>query len=205
MSKKERAARTREALIHSAASVFGQRGYVETTLGMISSGAGVSAGALHFHFENKASLAAAVEASAADSLRATVRAVYAARGSALHALTESSHALARTLADDAVARAGVRLGHEAVYVTARNLPEQWYAYVRRLLAEAAQEGALLPGLCLRHAAAMVVAATIGFEVLARDDPKWLSARTLNGFWRVVLPALGTPEALRRLALRGPGP
>ncbi|MGW1223275.1 TetR family transcriptional regulator, partial [Streptomyces californicus] len=48
MTKQERAARTRQALIRSAAAVFEQHGYAQARLAQISSGAGVSTGALHF-------------------------------------------------------------------------------------------------------------------------------------------------------------
>ncbi|NEE26311.1 TetR family transcriptional regulator, partial [Streptomyces sp. SID7982] len=60
MTKQERATRTRQALIRSAAVVFEQHGYAQARLVLISSGAGVSTGALHFHFENKAAVAEAV-------------------------------------------------------------------------------------------------------------------------------------------------
>ncbi|MFD6492381.1 TetR family transcriptional regulator, partial [Streptomyces sp. NPDC060188] len=52
--KQQRAVRTRDALIRSAAETFESRGYVQAKLAEISSRAGVSAGALHFHFPNKA-------------------------------------------------------------------------------------------------------------------------------------------------------
>ncbi|MGW7102447.1 ScbR family autoregulator-binding transcription factor [Streptomyces sp. NPDC054838] len=198
--KQERALRTRQALIKSAATVFGRRGYAEATLNMISAGAGVTPGALHFHFENKAAVAAAVESAAAGCLRTVAHEVYARRTSALQALADSSLALAHALLSDVVARAGFQLGHEALYPTVYDLREEWHAYVRRLLKEADAEDTLLPGLCRRHTAAMVVAATIGFELLGRDDPQWLSPRTLTGFWQVLLPCLADPEALRELDL-----
>ncbi|CAM5724103.1 TetR family transcriptional regulator OS=Streptomyces microflavus OX=1919 GN=HUT09_00685 PE=4 SV=1 [Streptomyces microflavus] len=53
MTKQVRAARTRQALIRSAAIVFEQHGYGQARLALISSGAGVSTGALHFHFEEQ--------------------------------------------------------------------------------------------------------------------------------------------------------
>ncbi|MFE6134365.1 TetR family transcriptional regulator, partial [Streptomyces sp. NPDC056437] len=62
MKQQERAVRTRRALVHSAAEAFQQHGYVQARLAQISADAGVSPGALHFHFENKAALARAVQA-----------------------------------------------------------------------------------------------------------------------------------------------
>ncbi|MFJ3841650.1 ScbR family autoregulator-binding transcription factor [Streptomyces sp. NPDC054904] len=193
--KQERAVRTRRALIESAAVVFGQRGYADATLSMISAGAGVSPGALHFHFENKAAVGAAVEAAAARRLRAAARTVYAERTSALQALTGSTQALARLLAYDVVARTGLQLAREPAYASESALLGEWHAYVHRLLTEAREEGALVPGLSGHSVAASVVAATFGFAVLGRDDPQWLSPRTVAGFWRVVMPCLARPALL----------
>ncbi|MDH6542306.1 ScbR family autoregulator-binding transcription factor [Streptomyces lavendulae] len=204
MIKQERAVRTRRALIESAARVFGRRGYAEATLSMISVGAGVSPGALHFHFENKAAIAAAVEAAAARALRSAAREVYARRTSALQALADSSHALAGLLLSDTVARAGFQLSREPTYPSSYALPGEWHEYVHRLLAEAAHEDALLPGLNRQSVATTVVAATLGFEVLGRDDPQWLAPRTLAGFWRVVMPCLAAPATLRSLGAAGRG-
>lgn len=64
MVKQERAARTRETLIRSAAQIFDREGFSVASLTGISSLAGVSNGALHFHFASKAALADAVEAAA---------------------------------------------------------------------------------------------------------------------------------------------
>ncbi|MFB7943191.1 TetR family transcriptional regulator, partial [Streptomyces sp. NPDC056049] len=83
MSKQERAARTRYALIRSAAELFEQRGYAQARLAEISAGAGVSSGALHFHFENKAAVAQAVENEASRSLRRAARAAQERNAAAL--------------------------------------------------------------------------------------------------------------------------
>ncbi|MFG2296248.1 ScbR family autoregulator-binding transcription factor [Streptomyces sp. NPDC048603] len=209
MTKQERAARTRHALVKSAAAAFGACGYAEATLNMISAGAGVSAGALHFHFENKAAVGLAVEGAAARALRGLAADVYAARKSGLQALTDTSYALAQALRTDQVVRAGFRLGREAAFETSCDLRGEWRRHVGLLLAEAAEEGTLLPGVSLRDAVAVVVAATTGLEVLGRDDPEWISHRSLTGFWRVVLPCLAAPEALDVLGAGagppGPGP
>lgn len=69
MTKQERAARTRRALILSAAEVFDQEGFAPASLTMISSRAGVSNGALHFHFANKNAVAEAVQGEALSVLR----------------------------------------------------------------------------------------------------------------------------------------
>lgn len=69
MAKQERAVRTRESLIRSAAETFYREGFAVASLSVISAQAGVSSGALHFHFASKAALADAVETAALDRLR----------------------------------------------------------------------------------------------------------------------------------------
>ncbi|MGW7049656.1 TetR family transcriptional regulator [Streptomyces avermitilis] len=63
--RQERAIRTRNALIESAAALFARHGYEVVSLSTISARAGVSNGALHFHFPSKTALAEAVGAAAA--------------------------------------------------------------------------------------------------------------------------------------------
>src|SRR5258705_4564694 len=67
MVNQERAARTKRNLIRSAAEVFEREGYAAASLTVISSQAGVSNGALHFHFASKEDLAREVEGAAADA------------------------------------------------------------------------------------------------------------------------------------------
>jgi AcrR family transcriptional regulator len=53
---KEEAAETRETLLKSGLSVFGQKGYAATTLEDIAKVAGVTRGAIYWHFGSKADL-----------------------------------------------------------------------------------------------------------------------------------------------------
>ncbi|SEC16029.1 ScbR family autoregulator-binding transcription factor [Streptomyces sp. TLI_105] len=199
MTKQERATRTRDALIRSAAEEFDRHGYVLATLSAISAGAGVSPGALHFHFENKAAVAEAVEQEACTALRRTARIVYGRRSNALQNLTDTSHALARLLRDDIVVRAGFRLSRADGSRTELSLRQEWQSCVQQRLAEAADEGLLVADVGRRQdLARTVVAATIGLEALCHDNGEWLSPRTVTGLWRTLLPMLATPESLAGL-------
>ncbi|MFI1224980.1 MULTISPECIES: ScbR family autoregulator-binding transcription factor [unclassified Streptomyces] len=195
MTKQERATRTRQALIRSAATVFEQHGYAQARLALISSRAGVSTGALHFHFENKAAVAEAVVAEASRGLREMSSAIRRRTDTALQALVDSSHALAERLREDPVSRAGFRLSCDGERAGAPDLRVEWHHRVRELLAEAAAAGTLAEGVSREDAAAATVAATAGFEVLGRHDPAWLSPYTLTGFWQLLLPRLAAAEAL----------
>ncbi|WP_225804957.1 ScbR family autoregulator-binding transcription factor [Streptomyces sp. NK15101] len=202
MTKQERSARTRDALIRSAAGEFDRNGYTLAKLSAISAGAGVSPGALHFHFENKAAVAAAVECAASTALRRTARIVYRQGSNALQNLADTSHALARLLREDVVVRAGFRLSCSHDGGTELNLRQEWQTCVQQRLAEAADEGLLHAGFARQDLARTIVAATIGLEALCRDNGEWLSPRTVTGLWRTLLPLLTGPESLAALEPAG---
>ncbi|MFJ7087591.1 ScbR family autoregulator-binding transcription factor [Streptomyces griseus] len=204
MTKQERATRTRRSLIRSAAVVFEQHGYAQARLTLISSGAGVSTGALHFHFENKAAVAEAVVVEASRELREMSGAIRRRTDTALQALVDSSHALAERLREDPVSRAGFRLSCDAAGTAAPDLRVQWHHRVRELLDDAAAAGTLADDVSREDAAAATVAATAGFEVLGRHDPGWLSPYTLTGFWQLLLPRLAAAETLPLLDPAGTG-
>ncbi|MFE2726982.1 TetR family transcriptional regulator [Kitasatospora sp. NPDC059327] len=78
--KQERAQHTRRALLRAAAGEFDQHGYAGTSLSRVSRAAGVTMGALTFHFPTKASLADAVRADAVALTRAAVGAAAGGEG-----------------------------------------------------------------------------------------------------------------------------
>ncbi|MEK8141852.1 hypothetical protein NKH18_01945 [Streptomyces sp. M10(2022)] len=51
-------------------------------------------------------------------------------------------------------------------------------------------------------AVLVVAATVGLEVLGSRNPTWLAPRTVSGFWRLLLPLLASHEVLTTLEAEG---
>lgn len=204
MTQQARAARTRQALIRSAATVFERQGFEQARLVLISAGAGVSTGALHFHFENKAALAEAVAAEASRGLREVSSGIRRRADTALQALIDTSHALVDLLGRDPVIRAGFRLGCDGEPAGEPGLRVQWQNCVRELLDEADADGALAEGVSRGDATAVTVAATAGFEVLGRSDSAWLSARTLTGFWQLLLPRLAVTEVLVLLDPSGTG-
>ncbi|MFJ8194796.1 ScbR family autoregulator-binding transcription factor [Streptomyces sp. NPDC096094] len=201
MVKQERALRTREALIASAATVFTRDGFSTASLNAISSLAGVSSGALHFHFVNKAALADSVEQAAAERLDRIVTAHEGVAGNSLQLLVDTSHALAHLLAEDVVLRAGFELSRDQVRGGSQGLHHQWHEWVGAALKRADGEG-LLNEVTPETVAASVVAATTGFEVLGTQDPQWLSHGTVTRFWQLLLPRLAAPSVLGDLVPEG---
>ncbi|MFI7016157.1 ScbR family autoregulator-binding transcription factor [Streptomyces sp. NPDC050164] len=205
MTKQERGIRTRLALIRSAAQVFEQRGYAQTHLADISSQAGVSNGALHFHFANKAAVADAVEAAAADSLHRAARTAGERPVNALQTLTDISHAFAVLLRQDVVVRAGLQLACDAGRRPRLNFHHTWAECVRRLLGRAGDEGSLADDVSVHDVTAAVVGATTGFLSMHRASDEWLTHRSLTGFWRLLLPRVASPQVLATLSPEGTAP
>ncbi|MET9657237.1 ScbR family autoregulator-binding transcription factor [Streptomyces sp. NPDC006510] len=202
MVKQERAARTRETLIRSASEVFDRDGFSTASLTAISSQAGVSNGALHFHFASKAILVDAVEEAALTRLLAVTNGALPLRASRVQLLVDVTHALADALRADVVLRVGFALSGETSRPLRMDLRQRWRCWVEETLKQAEAEGELHRGTAVQDAATAVVAATVGFEVLGVRDSTWLSASTVTQFWRLLLPTL--VPAARLAVIEGGG-
>ncbi|MFE6848221.1 ScbR family autoregulator-binding transcription factor [Streptomyces sp. NPDC057686] len=202
MVKQERAARTRETLIRSAAQIFDREGFPVASLTGISSLAGVSNGALHFHFASKAALADAVEAAALTRLLAVTDPGPPSGAGRVQLLVDVTHGLAAALRTDVVLRAGFELSGEPSRVSQSDLRERWGSWVEETLEQADAGGELDPEVAARDVVTAVVAATVGFEVLGARDAAWLSASTVTRFWRLLLPTLVPAPLLADLKAGG---
>ncbi|MFC4036657.1 ScbR family autoregulator-binding transcription factor [Streptomyces polygonati] len=205
MVKQERAARTRRSLVLAAAEVFAEEGYAAASLGTVSGRAGVSTGALHFHFSSKRALAEAVEATALLGLRRITGQVAAGPGSSIQKLVDSLHALAEGLSGDFVVRSGFRLHHEDGSGHQGALWREWWRWIERTLRSAQDDGELAAGVNVHDAAAAVVAATAGFQVLGGADAWWLSECWVTRFWQMMLPVLVGPDAAPGMRCSSPAP
>ncbi|MFF2412468.1 ScbR family autoregulator-binding transcription factor [Streptomyces sp. NPDC058092] len=203
MNRQGRAVRTRHALIRAAAEVFAEEGFPRASLRAISDRAGVSSGALHFHFAHKRQLAEAVEASMV--LRRITETAWARQGDCLQAVVDATQELMRCLARDPVARAGFELARDVTCCASSPLHGQWQHWVEECLRRAERDGVLGEGVSSADAARAIVAATVGFQVLGRGDELWLSPRSVMGFWGLLLPRLTGEPGPDGLMCAGSGP
>ncbi|MFF4427093.1 TetR family transcriptional regulator [Streptomyces sp. NPDC001549] len=141
--KQERGVRTRNHLISVAAAEFDRNGYDGTSLSRLSRSAGISIGALTFHFAAKGELASAVEDSGRAATRRVVEGVTARGGPALETVSALVLALGRLIETDAAVRAAARLTQERAGAG----PDWcgcWLPDVKELLEQAAEQGQLDP-------------------------------------------------------------
>lgn len=194
MVRQARAARTRAALICAAAESFADDGYVLASLPVISERAGVSKGALHFHFANKDALAAEVESEAAARVAELVEQARAATGASLQSLVDACSRLVVALADDPVVRAGFRLNADPSRKNGSELLLWWHGQVRELVAAAQESGEIERDLSAEAVSTLVVTATVGFGALGEADRGWLSAGRVAMFWSFLAPRLAVSPA-----------
>lgn len=200
MAKQERAVRTRATVLRSAAEIFDTDGFVSASLSSISHRAGVSSGALHFHFANKGALAEAIAEAAEQRLRRITGPTpddsedSGAQGDVdlIQNLVETSHQLFDELNSDVILRAGFLLGCEPSWPSLVDLHGQWHDWIDGTLQQAARTGALADGTEPEDVVTVVTASTVGFEALGRKDPSWLSHQRLSRFWQFMLPRLVPP-------------
>ncbi|MFE6744749.1 TetR family transcriptional regulator [Kitasatospora purpeofusca] len=130
--RQERARQTRRALLDAAATEFDLYGYEGTSLARISRTAGVTLGALTFHFPSKAALADAVRAEGA-ALTGGGRPLDAGAGGLVDLL-------ARLLDEEPSVRAAARLSWEQPE-SAGNWHTAWGPELRERLARERSGGA----------------------------------------------------------------
>ncbi len=202
MARQDRALRTRQELIRSAAEAFDRGGFAHSSLAEISSRAGVSTGALHFHFSSKKELGEAVEAAAAHTLHHIIAPCPLDHDRPLQLLVDVSHVLARHLEEDVVLRAGLGLGNDLTWDAGVKLWMQWRSWVRGMLSFASGRGSLAADVSIEDAVGAITAAVVGIAVLARSDPEWPLRRSVTGFWQVMLPRLSAERDLAVLDATG---
>ena len=160
-----RAFRTRTAVLQAAARLFAQKGFASVTILDIAEGAGLTKGAVYFHFSNKEALAielADAFYAAAPEATATLEGL---ETSALDALRDLVARIALRLRDDVIAQAAVRLQTERTVIDAE-LPPPFVDFIEAttmLLARARDNGELPSGIDPANLAQTMVSAFFGVQ------------------------------------------
>lgn len=105
----ERARATRRSILEGAAVAIRRSGYSNATLGDITEAAGVTAGALYFHFRSKEDVARALVEEQHRIVSEAATAILAVKRPAMTQMMLLCEDLARRLTEEEVVRAGIRL------------------------------------------------------------------------------------------------
>ncbi|MEG8276330.1 ScbR family autoregulator-binding transcription factor [Streptomyces sp. AHA2] len=194
MTRQERAIRTRRTILEAAAAVFDERGYTSATIGEILDRAGVTKGALYFHFGSKEELAAGVFA---EQLSLTLP----PQASKLQELVDSGLVLARRLKSEPLVRASVGLALDQGAVDLDRSPafQMWIDQNAQTLEEAKERGELLPHVDVAATAELLVGSFSGVQLLSqlRCQRQDLEQRVVVLFEHF-LPSITVPAVLARL-------
>jgi TetR/AcrR family transcriptional repressor of mexJK operon len=181
----------REAIIMAARSLFASQPFDLVTMEAVAAQAGVSKMTVYSHFHDKETLFETIVAATADQMIGALSA------------SDQGDGLRERLSAVGTAFLGVILGSD-ICKMAHTLP----GALRANRALAVRFYAAGPGRVRAALAAMIAAAADRGE-LTVDDPDW-AADDLVSLWEGSMPAkiafgladLGTPEDIRRRALRG---
>ncbi|MQS06051.1 ScbR family autoregulator-binding transcription factor [Streptomyces alkaliphilus] len=193
----ERAGQTRELLLRAAAEAFDELGYAGTSVSKILERAGLTAGAMYFHFASKEELARAVVLEQAADVR------FPDEGDGLQRLVNLTQHLAVEMQRNTLLRAGVRLAvdQSAAGFEDYAIYEWWTEQFRRRLVRTRELGELLPGVDEGEFAEQLVAGYTGSQIMSRissgraDLPQRIAT-----LWRYLLPAIDPPDVIRRVDL-----
>ncbi|MFD1659493.1 ScbR family autoregulator-binding transcription factor [Streptomyces caeni] len=201
MGKHERSGHTLERLLASAAEQFATHGFTKATLANVSQAAGVTKGALFFHFPTKDELADAVQLRSLELLEEAVSQRRAVETSCLQVIVDVTHTLNRLLRENLFMRASVRITRErADRRTAadhRNFYLLWLDRLWHLVDEAGRNGEL-PATRTVLTRTVVTAAVSGVEALVWTGTAQSEVETwLSQLWQ--LTDAGTMGLIRTTA------
>jgi AcrR family transcriptional regulator len=201
MTQQARAVETRAAIIIAAADVFGALGYGGASMADICVAAGLTKGALYFHFESKEALALAVIDVQHERATALGGELLHSEQPGLHVLLRMAFELARQLRTDPVSRAGIRLTMESSNLSTPVVRpyEEWIDACDVLLRRAILDGDVRADVDVAAAARFISPAFTGVQIVSdvltgRED---LMQRVVE-MWSFVLPSLVVPERWEQL-------
>ncbi|MFE2013915.1 ScbR family autoregulator-binding transcription factor [Streptomyces sp. NPDC059491] len=197
MAQQARAIRTRRAILEAAATVFAERGYERTTIGEILVRAGVTKGALYFHFASKEEVALGVLDAQMLDVPLPPRAIK------IQELADQCFLLTHRLQHDALVRASVGLALDtgATGVDRVGAFQAWIDEVSEILTASHARGELLLHVDVADTARLFCGAFSGVQAMSqilcdREDLAHRVSVLLQHF----MPSICTPALLTGLDL-----
>lgn len=188
----DRAIRTRQTILTAAAKVFEERGYLAATINEILSIAGMTKGALYFHFPTKEALAEGVIREQDHQLPIPDRACK------VQQLVDTVVLHAYRLQTNPLVRAGVRLSldHEAHGLDRGGPFLRWSTVGIDLLEKAQAQGELMPHVMPAETADVLVGAFAGVQAMSQAMSNYEDlAPRVTALLRHVLPSVVVPPVL----------
>ncbi|MFG2877488.1 ScbR family autoregulator-binding transcription factor [Streptomyces sp. NPDC048337] len=212
--RQERAEITRQAILDGAATAFDHAGFEGTSLSDVVRHAGVTKGALYFHFPSKEALARTLM----DEQFQISADVPAIENPGLQTVIDLSHQMAYGLRTNVRVRASIRLVIEfGSFTNPDPTPyNTWIDTAHGCLTPAQEHGDVLPSLDVHALSTFLVGSFTGIQVTShvRTDREDLHTR-ITDLWNFLLPGIvpapriphfdptGSPECRAELGLPVP--
>ncbi len=194
MARQDRAERTRNAILNAAAEVFDKRGFNGASLSDILAKAGVTKGALYFHFASKEELAQALIEEQWTDLPGVD---YSDPG--LQTLIDMSHAFGHNLWKNVRVRASNRLVGEANFAApAPGVYRRWNGLIEDVLKAAQARGDLRKELDTERVAVWLGGAFLGVQYQSGVLTGHADIHErITDMWEICLPGLVPARRLSR--------
>ncbi|GAQ51748.1 ScbR family autoregulator-binding transcription factor [Streptomyces acidiscabies] len=193
--KQRRAEVTRTALIRAAAEMFGQVGFERATVKGIAERAGLTLGAVYFHFRNKEHLAREIVVSQA------LFVVPPHPSEGLQHVVDLTLMWACRMLSDPLLQAGARLvmDQENFVAPEQNSHRQWADVLVEHLRAARARRELSPGVDVEELARVLVNACTGAQIHSRIETEYQDLPDrVEAIWRCLLPGIATPATAARI-------
>ncbi|HEV3172558.1 MAG TPA: ScbR family autoregulator-binding transcription factor [Actinocrinis sp.] len=192
MPQQERAQRTRDTVLRAAGEAFAEKGFLGTSMADIFARAGVTKGALYFHFSSKEELAFAVISAGEELGNVVVQEVLASDAPPLQKLIDISIRWASYIQTDPIVRANVRLiVEQGTY--SRDVPnsyDPWEQVASLLLKDAQERGELERSVDVKALAEFIVAAFTGAQIVSYATSGYKDlVRRVENMWQLLLVGL----------------
>ena len=196
-ASERRADTTRQRLIAAASRQFARRSYSMVSLDDILVAAGLTKGAMYFHFSSKQALALAIIDDLNEMSRAAVTELLARKMSGLETLIDLVYFRALQNTQNEVARAGVRLLDTLDNTT--DLPpavwQSWIEFVTTLIQKAVTDGDVVDHPDPEDIAKMLVALWVGTRRISDLDQPERYLDNLEKAWILTLPSFTNPDRI----------
>ena len=147
MAIQQRAVLTRARVLTAAAEVFARTGFLAASMNDIVDQAGVTKGAVYFHFPSKEALAVAIVEEQFQQWPPVVESLVKHSPNAMVSIVALTYEVGSRFRDDVLVTAGVRLSFERGLVNA-DMPTPfvgWISQLQMMFTQARREGLLRPG------------------------------------------------------------
>lgn len=187
MVRQERAERSRASILDAAAAEFDDHGYSGARLERIVERAGLTKGAVYFHFRSKLDLAQALVAEKYANWPGIIAEIESSGLRGLAAAEELTKRVGAVFATDAHVRAAMKLSQTVLPPAPENDPYgRWEAVLTPYLEQAAADGQFRAGVHPQEVARVAVEAFFGAYMIADERGRLDGlADDVERLWRVL--------------------